>query len=325
MIQDVKKLYTLICILLIIPILYGCKSTEETKVGMAMDTIVSITIYDGVCDKKAVIDQCFNMITRYDDMFSAYKNASDIYAINASNGKAINVSDETIDLLNKGIEYSKLSGGIFDITGGALIDLWHINGDASENEIPSDEAILLAKEGIGYDNIEINGNSVKLNNPNTRVNLGGIAKGYVADRLREYMLSAGVKSAMINLGGNVVTIGNKNGQPFNIGIPRPFDTNNICHSVKITDKSVVTSGNYQRYFKKDGVIYHHILNYDTGYPSDSGLSSVSIICDSSVEADALSTTCFILGYDKSIEYLSNMKEDISAVFILDNDEVITWN
>ena len=290
-----------------------------------MDTIVSISIYDGNCDKKAVIDECFNMIEKYDDMFSAYKTDSEIYAINIAAGEYVEISDETIDLIKTGIDYSKLSGGVFDITGGALIDLWNITGDNAENEIPTDVAINTAKGTVGYDYIKIDGNRVCLNNPKTKINLGGIAKGYVADRLGEYMRNAGVKSAMINLGGNIVTIGDKGGQLFNIGIPKPFDVNNICHSVKVKDKSVVTSGNYQRYFEKDGVIYHHILDYDTGYPASAGLSSVSIVCDSSVKADALSTTCFILGYEESVELLSNMDEDIEAVFILDNGEVISWN
>ena len=140
----VKKLYIVFCILLSLFLLCSCKAAEETKVGIAMDTIVSISIYDGNCDKKAVIDECFNMIEKYDDMLSAYKTDSEIYAINIAAGEYVEVSDETIDLIKTGIDYSKLSGGVFDITGGALIDLWNITGDNAENEIPTDVAINTA-------------------------------------------------------------------------------------------------------------------------------------------------------------------------------------
>ena len=151
---------------------------------------------------------------------------------------------------------------------------------------------------------------------NTQVDLGGIAKGFIADKLKNYMVSEGVTSAIINLGGNVLTIGDNNGDDFTIGIKKPFSKkeNEYSAKIKIKDKSVVTSGSYERYFKKDGKIYHHILNPKTGYPVENNLNSVTIISENSEYGDAYSTACFVLGLDKGMKFIEQ-QNDTEAIFI----------
>lgn len=154
------------------------------------------------------------------------------------------------------------------------------------------------------------------------IDLGAIAKGYIADQVKTYLKKQGIKHAIINLGGNVDVIGTKpDGSKYNIGIQKPFDeSGEAITSVQLKDQTVVTSGIYERYFKKNGKLYHHILDPRTGYPCENNLYSVSIITDSSTKADALSTTCFLLGYEKGMELIQSM-DGVEAIFITDDEKV----
>ena len=175
---------------------------------------------------------------------------------------------------------------------------------------------------VNYQNIQIEGNTVTLTDPQTQIDLGGIAKGYIADRLKEYLLSEGVEHALINLGGNTLAVGTKyDGSPFRIGIQKPFsEKNEVITAVEITDRSVVSSGIYQRYFEKDGRIYHHILNPDTGYPYENNLLQVTIISDQSVDGDALSTCCFALGLKDGSKLIESL-DNVQAIFVTNDYEL----
>ena len=168
----------------------------------------------------------------------------------------------------------------------------------------------------------VSDNVVTLTDPAAAIDLGALAKGYVADRIRDYLEKQGVKRAFINLGGNILAMGTKpDGSDYNVGIQAPFkDTGEPITSVKVADKSVVTSGTYQRYFEADGKLYHHILDPRTGYPCENTLTSVTIITNSSLTADAFSTTCFLLGYDESMKMISQM-ENVDAIFITNDNKI----
>ena len=165
-------------------------------------------------------------------------------------------------------------------------------------------------------------NRVKLTDSKASLDVGAIAKGYIADRIKDYLVSKNVKHAIINLGGNVLVLGTKtDGSKYNIGIQRPFDeTGEPITSVKVADKSVVTTGTYQRFFEKKGKLYHHILSPNTGRPCKNNLSSVTIITDSSLTADAMSTTCFLLGYEEGMK-LVNLLDNVDAIFMTDDNEI----
>lgn len=314
------KLITLSALSLFL--LSGCSKDQTdqtlTYTDSLFDTVISVQIYDS--DDESLIDNCKEICTKYDDMFSNTKNDSEISKINNANGQAVEVSDDTISLLKTAIHYGDISNGKFDITISPVSSLWDFQSE--DPEIPDDTDIQSALAHVNYKNIQINGNQVSLTDSEAAIDLGGIAKGYIADQLKDYLESQGVEHAMINLGGNVLAIGKKpDGSDYNIGIQKPFDTTgDPITSVKIADQSVVTSGDYQRYFKKNGKIYHHILNPSTGYPYDNGLSSVTIITDSSVNADALSTTCFALGLDDGMK-LVNSTDHVEAVFITSDDKL----
>ena len=281
-----------------------------------LDTISSISIYsyDGDKDPKEIINDTFDLCEYYENLFSRTREGSDIYKINAANGAPVEVDNATIEIINKAIEYSELTNGEFDITVGPISSLWNFTDD--KNIVPASDIIEEAITHISYKNIIIDGNSVTLKDPKAALELGAIAKGYIADRCADFLKKENVKSAIINLGGNILTVGGKTDtEPFSIGVQKPFDERNKTDGIiKVRDKSVVTSGIYERYFKVDDTIYHHILDPKTGYPIDNSLEAVTIISDKSMDGDVLSTSCFLLGLDKGLELIEKT-DGVEAIFI----------
>ncbi len=312
-----------ISLLLLVTILSTCgcgKLTTKpmTYTGTALDTVISLQIYDS--SDEYLIDECVKICKTYEEKFSRTIETSEISMINNAKGTAVEVSPETIKIIEKGIYYGELSSGAFDITIGTVTSLWDFK---AENPVPpTAEEITEALNHVNYRNIAITGSTVRLLDPRAKLDLGAIAKGYIADRIKDYLVSEGVEHALINLGGNVLAIGNKlDGSEFNIGVQTPFDADaGPITSVKINNQSVVTSGTYQRYFEHNDKIYHHIIDPDTGRPCNNGLTSVTILTDSSLTADALSTTCFVLGPERGMK-LINQLDNVDALFIDSNNNI----
>lgn len=313
-----KTIYKLLtfCMLACCLLLSACSSSREpiSKQGFLLDTVIQITLYD--TGNESLLDESFAVCEKYEQLLSKTVATSDVSRINQAEGKPVTVSDETIALIQKSLTYSELSDGAFDITIAPLSSLWDFK---DKKTIPDSQDIEKAKHLVDYHTISISGNTVTLLNPKASIDLGAIAKGYIADKIKDYLVSKNVKSGLINLGGNVLTIGTKpDGSAWNIGIQKPFDEQNAAiTSVHLSDESVVTSGVYERYFKQDGIIYHHILDAKTGYPFQNGLLGVTIISEQSVDGDALSTTCFALGLQKGMELIRSLP-DIDAIFITDD-------
>ncbi len=304
---------------------YRNASVEETdtsisKTGFYFDTVIKITLYDP--DDADYLDGCFALADKYENLFSTTISTSDVAKINAAEGTPVTVSPETAELIREGLHYGDVSDGHFDITIGKLSSLW----DFSENPgiVPDADAISTAVATIDYHNVSISGNSVTLSNPDAAIDLGGIAKGFIADKMKDYLNENGVTSGIINLGGNVLTIGPKeDGSDYRIGIQKPFsDTGTALATVSIHDGTVVSSGVYERYFEKDGTLYHHILNPKSGYPYENDLTGVTIICARSVDGDGLSTTCFSLGLDDGMKLIESLS-DTEAIFITSDGELHT--
>ncbi|MCM1256613.1 MAG: FAD:protein FMN transferase [Roseburia sp.] len=297
----------------------ACKNPSDkiSKSDFYFDTIITVTLYDAA--KESLLNDCFSIADTYEHYFSATRPDSDVSKINQSGGVPVEVHGETAELIEKGLYYSELSGGGFDITVGNLTSLWDFTGE--NPKVPEDAEIQNAIASVDYRNVEVSGNTVTLKNPDARIDLGGIAKGYIADKMKEYLVEQGVTEGIINLGGNVLCLGEKSGEPYRIGVQKPFDAEGTpLFALDITDQTVVTSGVYERYFTMEDTLYHHILNPKTGYPYDNHLLSVTIICGKSLDADALSTTCFSLGLDKGMELIETLA-DTEAVFITDDNEL----
>ncbi len=306
----------ILCILLVL-FSSGCasKTTPISKTGFYFNTVITITLYDSA--QAPLLDQCFLLAEKYEGLFSKTVEGSDVYRLNHSNGAPVKVSEETIALLQKALDYAELSHGAVDPTVGSLSSLWDFS-EKSDSSIPSSAALLEAITHINYQNVSINtdNQTVTLTDPLAQIDFGFIAKGYIADRFKEYLVANGVTSAMINLGGNVVVIGSKpDGSAYTVGIQDPFaPVGTAAYTLPLTDCSAVSSGNYERYFIKDDVLYHHILDTDTGYPVDNDLMAVTIISPDSVDGDALSTLCFVLGLEKGRQLIESLP-DVSAIFI----------
>lgn len=301
----------------------GAKSSTQTDqdltyTDMLFDTVIKIQILDPA--DESILDGLKKLCEKYDTMICTTNTDSELYKLNHANGQPFTVSSETANLIQEGIHYSELSGGAFDLTIEPVSALWDFKAD--KPTVPSSDAIAQAVSHVDYTKVDIQDNTVTLEDPEAGIDLGAIAKGYIADQVKTYLKKQGIKHAIINLGGNVDVIGTKpDGSKYNIGIQKPFDeSGEAITSVQLKDQTVVTSGIYERYFKKNGKLYHHILDPRTGYPCENNLYSVSIITDSSTKADALSTTCFLLGYEKGMELIQSM-DGVEAIFITDDEKV----
>lgn len=297
-------------------------SAEEeslSETGFFLDTVISITIY-GSSD-STIMDGCFSLLLDYEQLFSRTIEGSDVWNVNHSGGEATEIDEETAYLIETALYYSELSDGAFDITITPLAELWDVQNNTGY--IPSDDEIAEALSHVDYTTISLDGTTVTLSDPEAEIDLGSIAKGYIADCLKEYLLSEGTESALINLGGNVLTVGTKpDGSSWKIGIRKPFgeSSSDLITVVQTEDMSVITSGTYERYFEVDGVIYHHILDTETGYPVNNGLTSVTILSESSTQGDALSTTCFVLGLEDGMDLIEST-DGAEALFITEDLEM----
>lgn len=307
----------LISLLIFSFFLCGCqKTTPLSSKEFCLDTIVQITLYDS--SSKNILNNCFDLCKKYELVFSTNNKKSELYKLNHSIHKLENqsISKELYQVIKQGLYYSELSNGAFDITIGSISSLW----DFKNNIIPQDHLIKEHLQDVSYKNIVLEKNEIRFLNEKTIIDLGAIAKGYIADQIKDYLLKKNVTSALINLGGNILCVGQKQQQPFLIGVTNPQETSDSILSLNINDLSVVTSGTYQRYIETDSKKYHHILNPLTGYSYENGLSAVTIISKSSIQGDALSTVCFSLGKEKGIELLNSLK-DVSGCFIDENNQI----
>ena len=313
-----KILFVILAACLLMSCTSPLKSEKMTVTGFYFDTIIQIDVWGA---SQEIMDQCLELCEYYEAKFSNTIENSEISKINQANGETVTVSNETVELLKKGIEYGKLTDGKFDITISSVTDLWDFTGN-KDGILPNETLIQDALIHVNYQNILIEGNEVTLSDPETKIDVGGIAKGYIADKLKEYLVSEGVEHALINLGGNSLAVGKKyDGSDFRIGIQKPFaEDGEAITVVEINDQSVVSSGNYQRYFAKDEMIYHHILDTATGYPVENNLLGVTIISEQSVDGDALSTSCYVLGLEEGAKLIEEL-EDVEAIFITDDYEI----
>ena len=343
--------YLILCTVLVCPMLLftGCENITDADTSITgnepisissikLNTAVQITIYDS--QDKALLDDCLALCDKYELVFSRTNEKSELYKLNhrkdtsdkdpnadgqttpypvSGTADTWHISEDLASLLSQGLSITRESDGAFDIAIAPLTSLWDFT--AEDPKVPDDAAIQKALPLCSSNGVTIDGQDITLPSDDIQFDVGAIAKGYIADRMKDLLVKKGVKSAIINLGGNVLCIGSKpDGTPFKVGIQKPFADRNETEAVMdITGKSVVSSGIYERCFKQNGKLYHHILNPKTGYPYDNSLISVTIISDQSVDGDALSTTCFALGLEDGLKFAE--KKGVHAVFITEDYEL----
>jgi len=341
----------------------GCETGGEmwngySKESFYFDTICEITVYsleEGIVEDDSeeafndaanlIITDTFKLMSEYENMLSRTIEGSDVDRINKAGGKAVKAEGEILEVINKGIEFGDVSGGVFDITVGKASDLWDFHESLEEGgtEVPSEDALEEAAAHIDYTEISVDeaAGTVRLGDPEMMLDLGGIAKGYIADRTAEYLRSRGVTSAIVNLGGNIEVIGGKSTSfdnteeqyNFNLGIRDPLnESGGLLGIYPGKDITIVTSGTYERFIEVDGVKYHHILDPKTGWPVDTDVLQVSIIAGAghSVDCDGLSTACLALGSEEGAELIRKLAEEgkygpLEAIFVTEEGEVIYTN
>lgn len=293
-----------------------CNNAQASTEFFAMDTVMTITAYGN--SGRTAVKKAVKEIERLDKLLSIQSENSEIFKLNQS--KEMTVSEDTLTLITRSKEIYTLTDGTFDITCEPLAREWGFYSGL-ENKVPSQKAIEIALEGVGAEHIKIENSTVTLDS-NTSLDLGGIAKGYASQKAAEILKEYGVTSALMSLGGNVRAVGSKpDGESWSVAVTDPDDNSKSIGTLKISDKAVVTSGGYQRYFEENGQIYHHIIDTKTGYPADSGLKSVTVVSEDDTLADALSTSLFVMGLEKSEEFYSEHSSLFGAVFITDKGEI----
>ena len=325
-----KNLFFLMS-LIFITTLIGCNknqaSTSEllSRTELFMGTVIKITLYDS--NDSTILDKAFDRISEIESLVSINESGTELDKVNDLAGiSPVEVTSTTYEIVEKGLEYSKLSNGGFDITVGPLVKLWNIGLD--DAKVPTQEEIDSVLPLIDYNLLELNekDHTIFLKNKGMMIDLGSIAKGYAADEISRILTENNVNSAIIDLGGNIYAHGIKpSGQDWNIGIQNPFSTRgDIIGVLKVKNKTVVTSGIYERYIEKDGVKYHHLLNPDTGYPFENNIAGVSIVTDKSIDADALSTTVFAKGLEEGLKFVETLPS-VDAIFITKDNKVYITN
>jgi len=285
------------------------------KTEFLMGTVVTISIYDE--GKEDALDLAFDRIERLADKLAVNDKDSEVDLINENAGvNPVKVSDEIYDVILAGREYSERANGSFDISIGPLTSLWHIGYPDERKPLQSEIDTVLPL--INHQNIELNeeDHTVFLKKRGMKLDLGAIAKGYIADQVVSVLNSNKVTTAIINLGGNIYVMGNNpSGNKWTVGIQDPFSPReNIVGNLSVSNKSVVTSGIYERFLEVDGVKYHHLLNPKDGYPINNDIAGITIISDKSIDGDALSTSLFTKGIKEGLNYIEKI-EGAEAIFV----------
>ena len=256
------------------------------------------------------------MCEQYENLFSRTIPTSDVARINGAQGEAVVVATETAQLVARALTYCEKSGGVFDMTAGCLTRLW----DFHRGIVPEKQTLQQAVQHVDWHTVSVfqeNGTwYVQLTDPDAALDVGGIAKGWIADELGKYLQHEGFENFLINLGGNVLAHGhNAKGKPWTIGITNPFPDQSENVVVRCTGESVVTSGTYERCFQKNGVLMHHILDPQTGFPVVTDAVGATIVCEKSIDAEGFSTTALALGVEGGLAFCKAQPEIISAIFI----------
>ncbi len=298
----------------------AAQSEKQTRVVFFFDTVVTVTVYS---DDTGVLDRMEDECLYYEKLLSKTVEGSDVWNINHAGGERVAVSDETRSLILRALEYSRLSGGRFDISIEPCVSLWDFTGEGM-GVLPDSDELAAAAALVDWTRIDLNEEGVLLPE-GMSIDLGAIAKGYISDRIADFLAAEGVESALLNVGGNVRTVGVKpDGSEWRIGIqdPKGARDQSIVGIVSLAGNSVVTSGIYERGFVLDGVYYHHILDPKTGWSVQNELAGVSIVTEEACTADALSTTVFAMGLEEGTAFIEGL-ENVEAIFVTREGKV-SW-
>lgn len=291
---------------------------------LAFNTVITLQAYGEYARIKAAFEGARDLCRTYERLFSRTLPHSDISRVNAAHGEKVAVDPLTAELVAQALKYCEESWGCFDVTIGSASRLW----DFHNGVIPDEEALRQALRHVDWRNIRLdeeNGQpTVQLLDSEASLDLGGIAKGWIADRLTEHLIRKGLRAFIVNLGGNVVVHGTKpDGALWRVGLQDPQTPGQIVGAVSLSAGSAVTSGTYERHFEKDGVTYHHILDPTTGYPAKTDVAGVTVITKKSIDAEGYSTTLLALGLERGKDFVACHPAILAAHFVNDEGQVFS--
>lgn len=289
---------------------------------------VTFQAFDTLCAVSADVDavglrEIETLCARYELLLSRFNPDSRLFALNAAAGKWIDVGDELADVLRAALGYCERTGGLFDITMGGVCRLW----DFRRGIVPDGAAIAEALAHVDWRNVQVEGIRARITDPQATIDLGGMAKGYIADRVIDLLKRRGATTGVINLGGNVACLGSKpDGSAWNVGLRAPVPSGGSLQaasftSVSVRGKSVVTSGVYERTFMRNGRVLHHILDPRTGKPAETDVLSATVIADKSIDADGYTTALIIMGADEALTF-AEQTPGIEAILLTTNAHLL---
>jgi len=310
-----------LALLCLIVLFSGCSRPPQSRTGFALATLCTITLYDS--HRPQVFQEIFRRLGEIENLMSPHISESDVDRINKASGKnPVKVHPDVFYIVEQALRYAELSEGAFDPAVGPLTSLWGIGFD--NQQVPSQEEIDRVLPLINWKDIELDyeNSTVFLKRPGMALDLGAIAKGYAADEVSAIIKKAGIPRAIIDLGGNILLVGEKKDKtPWKVGIQDPAESRgSYIGTVQVKDDSVVTSGVYERFFTSGGTTYHHLFSPQNGYPARNDLLSVTIITGVSAAADALSTAVFVMGYEKG-RALAESMDGVEAIFVFQDQSI----
>lgn len=290
-------------------------SAQASQDFYAMDTVMNITAYGEKAEEA--VQECVQYISGLEAAISRTLEDSEISQLNNADGEPTELSEQTAEILSDALEIAQKTEGAFDPTVATLSDLWQIGTE--DAHLPEEQEIQDALAPVGYEKVSQDGTTVTME-PGTRIDLGGIGKGYAADHVVEILKSYEIERAIISLGGNIYAFGSKDdGVDWKVAITNPDNEQEYLGTLSVSDTSIVTSGDYERYFEQDGKRYCHIFDSATGYPAETDLRSVTVVTPDSTTADGYTTALFVMGHDKAIEFCE--QNGIEAVLVRDDHTV----
>ena len=318
-----QTLCLLVVLIFTISLLGGCndqkRSEQMSETRLLLNTYCTITIHGDV--DSELLKEAFDLCAELEALLSMTIEGSDVWHINNAGGRPVQVDPKTIEVIKAGLEFGDLTDGMFDITIGRLSRLWDFNG---EPYLPSAGELEEALVTVDYRQVSIDSNTVQLLNPDAWIDLGAVAKGYICDKIAGFLIGRGVSGALVDLGGDVVTVGNRqDGTPWRIGVREPFgEKGELLGVLEVTGLSVISSGTYERQFDVNGVRYHHILDPNTGMPVKTGVVSATVVVESALTGEGISTS-IILNRAGGLEYLFyHFPGFVGAVVVLENGELL---
>lgn len=301
----------------------GGKQTYADSVFTGMDTVITLRLAAEGMDNetlgKASAD-VQRIVADLENILSCHKETSELSALNREVYLHIEVDETLLTVLNTAFQMHALTGGAYDPTLGALTKLWNVSGGGP---VPTADAIAEALRHKGTDKLTSQGNSITKSDPAMQIDLGGLGKGYALQQTLSYLASTDIPYGLVSMGGNIGVFGQKtDGTPFQIGIKDPHNTSTVVGYMYIPSGFVSVSGNYERFFREEGKLYHHILDPETGYPAETGLSSVAVYAQNGSAADALSTALYVMGVEDGMAFYESGQVQFEAVFITEDNRII---